>query len=98
MLISLIASVAVAASSPAAPAPITVADSGSCALTVVLQCAVAPDGAASDCKVISEDPNTMGAGDAALAMSRSFHLAPREVAGPVLLPVRIQTGQCRSGR
>ncbi len=102
MLLSLIAAIAAAATlvgpaPQAAPSSILVAQGGPCTLTVVLQCAVARDGAASDCRIISEDPNTLGAGDAALSMSRSFRLTPREDGAPVLLPVRIQTGQCHAG-
>ena len=56
------------------------------------------DGATSDCAVVSEDPNSLGAAAAALTMSRSFRLAPRDVAERVLVPVRIQSGVCRGTR
>lgn len=72
----------------------TLARADSCTLTVVLQCHVAEDGAARDCQVVSEDPNSLGAGAAALSMSAQFHLPPRADGTPVLLPVRIQTGTC----
>jgi hypothetical protein len=103
MLLNLIVAIAASASlssamAPATQTPMKVAEGGACTLTVVLQCAVAQDGAASDCRIISEDPNTLSAGEAALAMSRSFHLSAREDGAPVLLPVRIQTGQCRTGQ
>ena len=69
-----------------------------CELTVLLQCQVAADGATSGCAVVSEDPNSLGAGAAALTMSQSFHLAPRDVPERVLVPVRIQSGVCRGTR
>ena len=42
--------------------------------------------------------SSLGAGAAALSMSHSFHLTPRDNGAPVLLPVRIQTGQCTTNR
>jgi len=82
-----------------APRPtLTASAETACDLTVLLQCQVAPDGATSACAVVSEDPNSLGAGDAALAMSRSFRLAPRDVAERVLVPVRIQSGVCHRTR
>jgi len=91
---------AITALSPANPVQssrnMAVADAEGCTLTVVLQCAVAADGAAKDCSIASEDPNTMGAGQAALAMSASFHLKAREDGERVYLPVRIQAEQCRA--
>jgi hypothetical protein len=101
--LSLLAAITVASAlSASGPSPVghevKMASAGSCTLTVVLQCRVADDGAAKDCQVISEDPNALGAGAAALSMSAQFHLTPRADDTPVLLPVRIQTGTCGAAR
>ena len=103
MALPLIAALTVAAAvSAASPSPtgrdLKLASAEGCGLTVMLQCHVAADGAARDCQVVSEDPNTLGAGAAALAMSAQFHLTPRPDGAPVLLPVRIQTGVCTARR
>ena len=103
MLLNLIAAIAAStvlagAAPPAGSSAIQVADSGPCSLTVLLQCGVAEEGTATDCHIVSEDPNSLGAGAAALSMSRSFRLTRHGDGSPVLLPVRIQTGQCHAGR
>ena len=89
---------AITAFSPASSAqsarPLSIAVAQNCVLTVVLQCEVGADGAAKACKVASEDPNSLGAGQAALAMSAAFQLTAREDGQPVYVPVRINTGQC----
>ena len=97
LLLSVAAATSLAAATP--KTPINLADNATpCELTVVLECGVGADGAATACKVVSEDPNTLGAGASALSMSHSFHLTPRDNGAPVLLPVRIQTGQCTTNR
>lgn len=103
MIVALVAAIGVmsAASIGQAGAPVptlTASAEPACELTVLLQCQVAADGAASGCAVVSEDPNSLGAGAAALAMSRSFRLAPRDVPERVLVPVRIEAGVCRGTR
>jgi hypothetical protein len=99
ILTILAASAALAATAPAtAPAhPVSVAAAQACVLTVVLQCEVKSADQPGVCKVVSEDPNTLGAGEAALAMSAGFHLKPSANGEPVLIPVRIRTGQCGAG-
>ena len=86
------------ASATASARPLSLAAADHCVLTVVLQCEVASDGAAKACRIASEDPNELGAGQAALAMSSTFHLTAPDDGQPVYLPVRINTGQCRKGR
>lgn len=103
MIVALVAAIGVmSTASPgkaAATSPtLTARAETPCELTVLLQCQVAADGATSACAVVSEDPNSLGAGAAALAMIRSFRLAPRDVAERVLVPVRIQSGVCRGTR
>ena len=103
MIVALVAAIGVMSVAPsgkagAPTATVTAKAETACELTVLLQCQVAADGATSDCAVVSEDPNSLGAGAAALAMSRSFHLAPRDVLERVLVPVRIQSGVCRGTR
>ena len=69
-----------------------------CELTVVLQCGVNRDGAAHDCKVVSEDPNSVGAAAAALAMAAQFRLPQGEPREQSLIPIHIQTGACQAAR
>ena len=103
VIVALVAAIGVMSVAPsgkagAPTATVTAKAETACELTVLLQCQVAADGATSGCDVVSEDPNSLGAGAAALAMSRSFRLAPRDVAERVLVPVRIQSGVCRGTR
>lgn len=103
MIVALVAAIGVmsaaAPSNAGTPSPTLTANAQArCDLTVLLQCQVAPDGATSGCAVVSEDPNSLGAGAAALAMSQSFRLAPRDAPERVLVPVRIEAGVCRGTR
>jgi hypothetical protein len=103
VIVALVAAIGVMSVAPsgkagAPSATVTASAETRCDLTVLLQCQVAADGATSDCAVVSEDPNSLGAAAAALSMSRSFRLAPRDVPERVLVPVRIQSGVCRATR
>ena len=91
-------SLAGAAPSPSDGRTVSVAQTEACVLTVVLQCDAKAQTGADRCKVVAEDPNSLGAGQAALAMSAGFHLPVSADGAPVLIPVRIRTGQCIAGR
>ena len=97
MLLPVLAAVTALNALPAAasaPRVYAAAEPVSCTLTVVLECGVKDDGSAHDCRIASEDPNTLGAGQAALSMAASFRLKPGADGQPVLVPVRIRTDQC----
>lgn len=49
--------------------------------TVVLNCAIEPNGSVSDCQIVSEYPEDAGFGSAALAGTRAARMNPRQVDG-----------------
>ena len=60
---------------------------------VRLECTVTPDGLASDCEILAEQPTDQGFGPAALKLSRLFRFRPATkdgvaVSGRVIVPVR----------